>query len=543
MRKRDGKQTKTERFREFLAEAEDILNAMGNGLISLGGCLKARVVDHAVLNAVFRSAHTLKGMCSLFGFKEMASLSHAMEDTLDMLRMGKASFTGEVFDAIMCAHELMVRIVAAKGDGSFVEDIEGLKIRLRACCRPVEPAETDAIDRGLKSVLTEYETHRLAENLRAGKSVWSVNVGFPVPGFEKGYMSLTGVLKSEAEVIATLPSERTCPEMVCFDVLAGTLRDGEFISSLLKDFSPFSVRLVAGPSAPPPPSAIEAAGPPKSPATGYTLRRLGGIVRVNIEKLDRVLHIISELGVMSAEVSKLAVKIKDPGAATACGAELAKIDRRLEKKLSELRGAVLDVRMVPIGTLFNRFDTVLNRLSREMGKEVSMETRGDETELDKVIIEELADPLMHIIRNTVDHGIEPPRTRVALGKPVCGTVTLSAYQKGGHVVVEVKDDGAGIGVESIKAKAVEKGVLTAQEAAGLTHKEALDLIFLPGFSTKDTVTETSGRGVGMDVVRENVSRLHGSIDIETVEGMGTRFILTIPATLAGRAAPPRRTRP
>ncbi|MBI5826973.1 MAG: Hpt domain-containing protein [Deltaproteobacteria bacterium] len=542
MRKRDRKHTKTERFREFLAEAEDILNAMGNGLIPLGRCLKAGVVDHAVLNAVFRSAHTLKGMCVLFDFKEMASLSHAMEDTLDMLRKGKASFTGEVFDAIMCAHELMVKIVAAKEDGSFVQEIEGLKLRLRACCSPMESAETDAIDKGLKSVLTEYETHRLAENLRAGKSVWSINVGFPVPGFEKGYLSLAGVLKTEAEVIATLPSERSRPEMICFDVLAGTLRDGDFLSNLLKDFSPVAVRLVAGPSALRPLSGIEAAGPPKSPATGYTLRRLGGIVRVNIEKLDRVLNIISELGALSAEVSRVAARFKDPRRATACGAELSKIDRNLEKRLSELRGAVLDVRMVPIGTLFNRFDTVLNRLSREMGKEVSMETRGDETELDKVIIEELADPLMHIIRNMVDHGIEPPRTRVALGKPVCGTVTLSAYQKDTHVVVEVKDDGAGIGVESIKARAVEKGILTAKEAAGLTRKEALDLIFLPGFSTKETVTETSGRGVGMDVVRENVSRLCGSIDIETVEGKGTRFILTIPATLA-MAAPPRCTRP
>lgn len=537
MRKKDRKHTRTERFREFLAEAEDVLNVMGNGLISLGRCLKAGAVDHAVLNAVFRSAHTLKGMCVLFDFKEVASLSHAMEDTLDMLRMGKASFTDEVFDAMMCAHELMAKIVAAKGDGGFVQEIEGLKLRLRACCKPVGYAETDAIDKGLKAVLTEYEMHRLAENVRAGKSVWSINVGFPVTGFEKGYLSLTGVLKTEAEVIATLPSEATRPDMICFDVLAGTLRGGDFMSNLLKDFSPVAVRLVAGPSALQPLSGNEAVGTPKSPATGVTLRRQGGIVRVNIEKLDRVLNIISELGVMGAEVSRMAAKYKGPRT-TACCEELSRIDKNIGKKLSELRGAVLDVRMVPIGTLFNRFGTVLNRLSREMGKEVSMETRGDETELDKVIIEELADPLMHIIRNMVDHGIEPPRTRVALGKPVCGTVTLSAYQKGGHVVVEVKDDGAGMEVESIKARAVEKGILTAKEAAGLTQKEALDLIFLPGFSTKETVTETSGRGFGMDVVRENVSRLRGSIDIDTVEGKGTRFILTIPATLA-RAAPPR----
>lgn len=541
MRNRDNKYTKADRFREFLAEAEDMLNAMGNGLISLGGCLKAGAVDHDVLNAVFRSAHTLKGMCVLFDFKETASLSHAMEDTLDMLRMGKASFTGEVFDAMMCAHELMVKIVAAKGEESFIREMEGLKLRLRASCRPVESAETDAIDKGLRAVLTEYEAHRLAENLRAGKSVWSINVGFPVPGFEKGYMSLTGVLKTEAEVIATLPSEKTRPETVYFDVLAGTLRDGDFMSNLLKDFPPLIIRLVAGPSALRPLSGIEAAGPPPPPVSGCTLRRVGGIVRVNIEKLDRVLDIISELGALSAEVSGVASKFKDPRAAGACGAELRRIDGNLEKKLSELRGAVLDVRMVPIGTLFNRFDTVLNRLSREMGKEVSMETKGDETELDKVIIEELADPLMHIIRNMVDHGIEPPGARAALGKPVCGTVTLSAYQKGGHVVVEVKDDGAGIGIGSIKAKAVEKGILTAKEAAGLTQKEALDLIFLPGFTTKDTVTETSGRGVGMDVVRENVSRLRGGIEIETVEGKGTRFILTIPATPTGVAHPRRPT--
>jgi len=538
LRKKDNKYTKTDRFKEFLAEAEDILNTMGNGLSSLGRCLKAGAMDHAVLNAVFRSAHTLKGMCGLFDFKEMASLSHALEDTLDLLRMGNVSFTQDLFDEVMCAHELMVRIVSASEDESFVSEIEGLKRRLRRSCALKESAaETGSLDKGLKSMLTEYETHRLIENVRAGKNVWSINVSFPMPSFEKGYVSLTGLLGTEAEVIATLPSVRAVPDRLYFDILAGTGRDGDFISDLLRDFSPVEIKLAAGPSAMPPEGAAVTkaaplAGQPKPAASGLTLRRVGNIVRVNIEKLDGVLNIISELGALNSVIPRIAAELENQSGMTACAAELSRVGKDMERKLNELRDGVLDVRMVPIGALFNRCDTVLSKLSREMGKEVSMETNGDETELDKLIIEELADPLMHIIRNMVDHGIEPPGVRLSLGKPVRGTVTLSAYKKGSHVIVEVKDDGVGISVESIKAKAVEKGILTVEEAERLTRHEALDLIFLPGFSTKDTVTETSGRGVGMDVAKENISRLSGVIDIETVEGKGTRFILTIPVTLS-----------
>ena len=537
MRKKDNKNTKTDRFKEFLAEAEDILHTMGNGLISLGRCLKAGDLDHAVLNAVFRSAHTLKGMCGLFDFKEMASMSHALEDTLDLLRMGNAPFTEDLFDAVMCAHELMVRIVSANEDESFVSEIEGLKRRLRMSCVLMESADTDAVDKGLKSMLTEYETHRLVDNVRAGKSVWSINVSFPMLSFEKGYVSLTGLLSTEAEVIATLPSARAVPDRLYFDILAGTGRDREFISELLKDFSPVEIKLAAGPSAKPPDGGVGAkaavlAWQPKPAASGPTLRRVGNIVRVNIEKLDGVLNIISELGALNSVIPRIAAELENQSGMTACAAELSRVGKDMERKLNELRDGVLDVRMVPIGALFNRCDTVLSKLSREMGKEVLMETNGDETELDKLIIEELADPLMHIIRNMADHGIELPGIRASLGKPACGTVTLSAYKKGGHVIVEVKDDGAGINVESIKAKAVKKGILTVEEAAILTRQEALDLIFLPGFSMKDMVTETSGRGVGMDVVKENISRLGGVIDIETVKGRGTRFILTIPVTLA-----------
>lgn len=533
---------KAERFKEFLAEAEDILNSMSKGLMKLGKGVKAGIIDPAVLNSIFRSAHTLKGMSGIFDFSELGTLSHSLEDTLDLLRLGKASLTDEVLDAVIASHAMLVRIISTKGKGDYTAAIDDLKARLKSSCQAKKTDRKDKIDKEILSVLTEYEEHRLRENLRGGRNIFIVKVRFPITSFDRGYVALTEMLKTEAELIATLPSSKSGHEMLHFDILIGCKSSLDHITrvvtamaeaeiSVLSDASSSPRRATAGRE--PALEVIKGDAQRKhSAASTESLRRVSNTVRVDIGKLDYIMSIISELGILKTGMSSLSARLNNEKELTVYGIELSRASKNLERKLSELRDSVLDVRMVPIGQLFGRFETFIVKLSREAGKEVRMVTNGDETELDKLIVEELADPFMHIIRNVLDHAIEAPSVREALGKPRAGTLTLSAHQKGNHVVIEIKDDGSGMDLDFIRSKAIEKNLFTKETLDGFSRQEILDLVFLPGFSTRDVVSETSGRGVGMDVVKENITRLSGIIDIETVKGKGTRFMLTIPITLA-----------
>jgi len=534
---------KAERFKEFLAEAEDILNSMSKGLMKLGKGVKAGIIDPAVLNSIFRSAHTLKGMSGIFDFNDLATLSHSLEDTLDLLRLGKASLTDEVLDAVIASHAMLVRIISTKGKEDYTADIGALKERLKSSCLAKKPEQKDKIDKEILSVLTEYEEHRLRENLRGGRNIFIVKVRFPITSFDRGYVALTDMLKADSELIATLPSTKSSHEMLHFDILIGTRNTREHITKTVTAMAEAEIAVLSDASSSPRRAAagrepalevIKGQGEANkhSGASTESLRRVSNTVRVDIGKLDYIMSIISELGILKTTMASLSTRLRNEKDFSVYGIELARSNKNLERKLSELRDSVLNVRMVPIGQLFGRFETFLVKLSREAGKEVRMATNGDETELDKLIVEELADPFMHIIRNVMDHAIEAPAVREALGKPRAGTLTLSAHQKGNHVVIEIKDDGAGMDLEFIRNKAVEKGLLAAGEVERLSNQEVLELIFLPGFSTCDVVSETSGRGVGMDVVKENITRLSGIIDIETVKGKGTRFMLTIPITLA-----------
>lgn len=531
--------TGSERYREFLAEAEDILGAMGKGLLKLGKGVKAGIIDPGVLNAVFRSAHTLKGMSAIFDVTDMAALSHSLEDTLDLLRLGRITLTDTVLDTIMNAYDLLQKIVASKGQGDFSAEIERHKSALGKTVHSRESRTKEQIDAGIISILTEYEEHRLRENLKEGRNIFIVTARFSMTNFDKGYVSLTDLLKTQSEVIATLPSSKTNNEFLFFDILVGAKHGKGYMLEFIGGSADVEIKVLAEPTVrgdqghlPAPALEVVKDNGRTAPQHRDSLRRTSDTVRVNIGKLDNILNVISELGIVKSDITALSASLRGERAHSVYGLELARAEKHLERKLSELRDSVLDVRMVHIGQLFGRFETLVNRISRESGKEIRMATSGDETELDKLIVEELADPLMHIIRNIADHAIEPAMVRESLGKPRHGAIILSAHQKGNHVVVEVSDDGAGIDDALIRSKAVEKGLVTAEYAKGLGVQEALELIFLPGFSTRDVVSETSGRGVGMDVVRENITRLSGIIDIETEKGKGTRFILTIPITLA-----------
>jgi two-component system chemotaxis sensor kinase CheA len=252
-------------------------------------------------------------------------------------------------------------------------------------------------------------------------------------------------------------------------------------------------------------------------------------VRVDIGKLDELMNIVGELVLAHSSISGIAVRMRHDGFSR-MAIDLGKAAKGLERKLSDLQKGVMEIRMIPVGQLYEKMSRIVRKISREQGKKVDLKFFGADTELDKLIVEDISDPMMHIVRNAIDHGIEAPQKRVAIGKDEKGTIRISSFQKGNHVVIEVEDDGNGVDLEKVKAKALQKGLVA--DVSTLSDREVLDFIFMPGFSTNDNVSEVSGRGVGMDVVRNNIAAVSGMVDIETTKGHGSCFIITLPITLA-----------
>jgi len=264
---------------------------------------------------------------------------------------------------------------------------------------------------------------------------------------------------------------------------------------------------------------------------GPSLRSLTQTVRVDIRKLDALMNVVGELAIVRGSIARMAERLRAEGQRQHT-AELQRLHRSFERRLAEMQAGILEVRMVPLGQVFDRLARVVRQIGREMSKEIRLVITGSETEIDKLIVEELSDPLMHMIRNAIDHGIEPSNLRADVGKPPAGTIALNAYQKGNHVMIEVEDDGRGIDEQAVLEKAVRLGKLAAEDGAELSREEVLALVFLPGVSTREAVSETSGRGVGMDIVKTNIGRLGGIIDVHSESGIGTKMTITLPITLA-----------
>lgn len=525
---------------EFLAEAEDIIGELTDSLVKLGEGIDSGRIDPDLLNSVFRSAHTLKGVSGMFGFNEMAMLTHKMEDMFDSLRMGRLSLNHEIMNALFESVDMLNEMIVRKGrDEEFGADkVESIIARLEHLSggsKPValDTAENANIDKSVLSALTEYEEHRFKENINAGNNIFLIGAEFTLTVFDEGLVELTGYLKSVGEVIATLPSTGKNKDLLHFDILFGTGKDAAFIEDILKDRN-LAVKAVK--KHPTPKGAavkhayVEIPSEPKPEEV--SMRSVSNTVRVDIEKLDSIMNTVGELSQLKTSIARIADTIRLEIGSVGPAVELSRAIRVLEKRLRELQESMIDVRMVPVHQLFDKFTRVVKKLSRETGKGIELVTSGGDTELDKLIVEDLADPLMHIIRNAIDHGIEPPEERERKGKSMAGTIHLRAYPKGNHVTIEVEDDGRGMNTEAIRKKAVESRLIDEASSHALSRQNILDFIFIPGFSTKDEVSEVSGRGVGMDVVKKNITDMSGTVDIDTEEGKGTRIILTLPITLA-----------
>ncbi|HIJ81272.1 MAG TPA: chemotaxis protein CheA [Desulfuromonadales bacterium] len=543
---------------DFLAEAEEIVEQLGSELADLSDMAESGDLNPDVLNSIFRAAHSLKGLAGMFGFSDVAELSHNMENILDWLRLGKLAVSQQLMTVLFDAHELLtslVRVLSSGGNVSMATEIAACVARINACLAPPEksadesPLNSLGLSPQILGALTEYEEHRLLDNLAKGKSIFNVHTSFDLSTFDQELSDVTGLLKGCGEVISTLPSVGSNMEThIDFDLLFGSKSNLDEIKKLVEGPSVSVTRLSA--AAPPTPAAVVpelATPPPAVPVSNgqtdraaivadsaaddsaLSAKSMSRTVRVDIGKLDELMNIVGELVLAHSAINRVNVRMRSEGFSR-MAIELGKAATGLERKLSDLQKGVMDIRMIPVGQLYEKMGRIVRKISREQGKKVELKFFGADTELDKLIVEDISDPMMHIIRNAIDHGIESRETRLAAGKDEKGTIQISSYQKGNHVVIEVEDDGSGIDVEKVKKKALQKGLVS--DINTVSDREAIDFIFLPGFSTNELVSEVSGRGVGMDVVKNNIAAISGMVDIETRKGEGSRFIITLPITLA-----------
>jgi len=532
---------------EFVSEAEEILERMREDYADLDDQRAAGgEVEPDLINRLFRSAHSLKALAGMFGLESLQDLAHHLEDILDGLRLGRVSMDSPCVVLIDEAIHVFANLLESVGDpdalAAFNEPVEDLASRIAASAKQAvsdgDALQSLDIDPALLRALTEYEEHRLRENIQRGRHIMLVGSTFEIMSFDEGLSELSDAIRAIGEVISTLPAPGETPEsQIRFSLLVATdLNLAELNQTI--DFPDADVKLVregvaavevvSAPTEPEP--EPEAASQSSAASELESLRSISETVRVDIRKLDELMNLVGELVIQRASIGEIAARLLTQQRNAQIGIELSKIHKSLDRKLKGIQSAVLEVRMVPMRQVFDKVSRVVRSLRRDLNKDVRLEVSGADTELDKLIVEELVDPLMHIVRNAIDHGIEPVEERRAAGKDVQGCIKINAFQRGNHVVISVSDDGKGIDRDALVARAQSLGLISA--GAELSDREILNLIFSPGLSTQSKVSETSGRGVGMDVVRENVMALGGAVEVEAVAGRGTAISMTLPITLA-----------
>ncbi|MGH9605727.1 MAG: chemotaxis protein CheW [Terracidiphilus sp.] len=432
--------------------------------------LEGRPQEMELLADIFRSVHTIKGTTGFLGFKRLEKLAHAGENLLGLLRDGKLAATNEIVTGLLQLLDGLRSILKAieADDSEGSGDDEALIAHLEGLQAPAHAAAKRKV-RARKGVDAPPALEPAA---------W-----LPVP-------AASAELISEAAVQATAAPEKTAP------------------AALMAPAAP------APPNAEAPPDAAK-----RPPGSGSAAE---SSLRVDVTLLNRMMNLVGELVLTRNQVLQ----------ATAADPAMTQLSRRLDMVTADLREAVMKARMQPVSNIFSKVPRIVRDVSQLLGKRVRIEVEGQETELDKSLLEAIKDPVTHAVRNSLDHGIEPPGVRAAAGKDPEGTLKLRASHQGSHVIIEIADDGAGIAVEKVRAKAVERGLIAPERAAQLAERELLQLIFLPGFSTAAAVTSVSGRGVGMDVVLTNVEKIGGKVEIDSKVGHGTTLRMRIPLTLA-----------
>jgi two-component system chemotaxis sensor kinase CheA len=447
--------------------------------------------------------------------------------------LGKVEISRDQLDLLYDAVDSLNRLVIAIHDPSMeaLVDVPKLTSRIHALVSQKAPEQKGdplaglEIDEQTRKSLTEYEEHRLVENVKSGRAIFLVEVTFDFSDFDEKLRAITAVLSPRGEVISTLPAiDSSGGSGISFRLLYGSdAGEAAVIEMAGSEAKVRSLRKGATATA----AADDVIASEPGVEEDFTLRSMSRTVRVDIGKLDHVMNIVGELIIEKNHLEGVTRTLQNQRMVSH---ELVKISRNFDRKLNELQKSVIETRMVPIGQIYSKLGRTVRKVARELRKEIDLVLRGEDTELDKMMVEQLTDPLMHIIRNAIDHGIEPPEQRVAAGKSPTARVVLNAYQKGNSVVIDVIDDGRGIDPEKVRQVAIKRGLVGQKEQIDLPR--ACELLFTPGFSTAAEVSEISGRGVGLDVVRKNLQELKGSIDIISEIGTGSTFRIMLPITLA-----------
>jgi two-component system chemotaxis sensor kinase CheA len=535
----------------FFDESLEGLDAMESALLKLD----TGAADAELVNTIFRAAHSIKGGSATFGFQEVAAFTHVAEELLDGVRSGKRTVTAEVVELLLrCVDALRgmlerARSGAASANPSSDALLEELRQQLSASAvgsvSTVKPHDlpSGCDDSGDWAILFRAKPGLL----RSGND--------PLRMFRE--LADLGAVVVRANTDAVPALDALDPEQcyITWDLtLAGNVKrqqidavfdwaDGDCELVIARQTSAAS-DAAAGAAEPSLPAsdagiAIGAGSDPvpigraaEKPtalrvenAPSAAVAAESGSIRVSIDKVDALINMVGELVITQSMLGQLGEQF-DLSRLEALRAGL----NQLERNTRELQESVMRIRMLPISVVFQRFPRLVRDISRKLGKQVNLELHGEQTELDKTVLEKIGDPLVHLVRNAVDHGLETPDRRIAAGKNPTGTLRLDAFHQGGNITVEVSDDGAGLNRDAIARKAIERGLIAS--ANGLTDDEVAELIFQPGFSTAEATTDLSGRGVGMDVVRRNVNELGGSVSIQTKVGVGSVFTITLPLTLA-----------
>lgn len=547
----------------FLEESREHLQNCNEQLLEL----EKNPQDLSIINEIFRSAHTLKGMSATMGYEDLASLTHQMENVLDAIRNNRLLTTPEILDVIFMAvdHlEDMVESIAGGGDGKkdVSETVEKLKLIEKgeplSRSADLEVAAAATLEASPKSASNydEFELTVLKQSKEQGFGVYEIQIGLREDCLLKAarvYMVFE-VLEKIGEVIKATPSVEQLEEEQFddeFSVTIITREDPEDIkgkimkvSEVVKtDVMPIDFNTATPELTIEIPEKTTVADTEKSPAAESSSANAisetapvqegknsvkqqtnSKTIRVNIERLDILMNLFEELVIDRGRLEQISKELEN--------GELTETVERMSRISGDLQNIILNMRMVQVETVFNRFPRMIRQLARDLNKKINLEIVGAETELDRTVIDEIGDPLVHLLRNSVDHGIESPEVRRAKGKNEEGTVVLRAFHSGNHVFIEIEDDGAGINKDKVLQKAISKGIITEQSAAGFTDKQAFELILSSGFSTAETISDISGRGVGLDVVKNTIESLGGSISIDSKENQGTIFSIQLPLTLS-----------
>jgi two-component system, chemotaxis family, sensor kinase CheA len=551
----------------FEEETNELLSDLENALLQA----EETPDDADVIARIFRALHTIKGSAAMFGYDSISVFLHKVESVFDLVRSGRLSISRHLIDLTLSAGDEVKKMLEegpGKGEdhpradeivGSFEaflspcksdhEDTvplvsqgatvteEAVTYRIRFSPQPdifingtnPLPLLAELADLGNASIVAQLDAIPPLDEIEPEECYTSWDIVLTTSSDVNAIQDVFIFVNDAADIVIEAIDEECLDDREDYKRLGEILVQkgdvtAETLQQALKAKKPIGELLIesGGVSPESVQSALVEQQHVREVRQNKKSSEAASSIRVASERLDGLVNLVGELVTVEARLTRFAGKARDP--------ELVAIAEEVERLTRDLRDTAMGMRMLPIGTTFGRFKRLVRDLSGELGKEVELVTSGASTELDKTVIERLNDPLVHLIRNSIDHGVEPPEVRSAAGKPRCGTIHLSAKHSGAHVVIEIEDDGAGLDKDRIRESAVAKGLISA--TAQLSEKEIFNLIFLPGFSTAAQVTSVSGRGVGMDVVKTSIEALRGSAEIESTKGTGTKITLKLPLTLA-----------